>query len=65
MLKLKGLLVAVFLISFIACAVNARAEDNKWTRLVDESGKVLAEVQDMPDQGIPEDLLAKCQAVAV
>ena len=65
MLKSKALLVTVFLISFIIFAVNVRAEENKWTRLVDESGKVLSEVQEMPDQGIPEDLLAKCQAIAV
>lgn len=45
-------------------APGAYAED-KWTRLVEESGKVLEEVQQMPDQGIPEDLLAGCAAVAI
>ena len=64
MLKIKILAVAVFLISFVFFTVNAQAEENKWTRLIDESGKVLSEVQEMPDQGIPEDLLAKCQAIA-
>jgi len=41
------------------------AEDNKWSRLVEESGKVLSEVQQMPDQSIPEDLLRKASGVAV
>ena len=39
--------------------------DNKWTRLVEESGKVLGEVQKMPDQGIPEDLLRGSQGIAI
>lgn len=39
--------------------------DNKWENLVEESGKVLSEIQQMPDQGIPEDLLSKCSAIAV
>ena len=44
--------------------MNANAED-KWSRLVEESGRVLDEVQKMPDQGIPDDLLRKCSGVAV
>ena len=59
-------IIMIFLSYFIFGALNGWAtEDNKWTRLIEESGKVLAEVQQMPDQGIPEDLLAKCQAIAV
>ena len=64
MLKIKILPAVAILISFVFFTVNAQAEENKWTRLIDESGKVLSEVQEMPDQGIPEDLLAKCQAIA-
>ncbi len=41
------------------------AETNKWENLVDESGKVLSEVQQMPDQSIPEDLLRQCAAIAI
>ena len=44
---------------------TAIAETNKWTALVEESGRVLAEIQDMPDQGIPSDLLRECAAIAV
>ncbi len=44
---------------------NNPANDNKWTRLVEESGKVLGEVQRMPDQGIPEDLLRSSQGIAI
>ena len=54
-------LISAFL--FSQTAVNA--ETNKWTELVSESGKVLAEIQDMPDQGIPSDLLRECSAIAV
>ena len=41
------------------------AESSKWTRLVEEAGKVLAEIQQMPDQSIPDDLLRSCQAIAI
>lgn len=39
--------------------------DNKWTDLVRTSGKVLEDVQKMPDESIPDDLLRKCSAVAI
>lgn len=39
--------------------------DNKWTELVRTSGKVLEDVQKMPDESIPDDLLRKCSAVAI
>jgi len=58
---LRAAFAAVFLFSTAA----AHAEDNKWTRLVEESGKVLAEIQEMPDQGIPADLLKGCQGIAI
>lgn len=49
----------------IFSAVNIFASDTKWDRLVEESGKVLGEIQRMPDQSIPEDLLRKCEAIAI
>lgn len=55
------LLIAV--VSFTS-AIEARAE-NKWMRLVEESGKVLDDIQQMPDQAIPEDLLRSCAAIAI
>jgi len=54
----------LFLTVFILFYAPASAE-NKWERLLEEAGKVLAEVQRMPDQGIPEDLLKKCSAIAI
>ena len=54
-------LVSVFLFS----QSTAFAETNKWKELVAESGRVLTEIQGMPDQGIPEDLLKECAAIAV
>ena len=62
----KFVLISIFMVAsmimFLAGDANA---ENKWEGLVEESGKVLGEVQEMPDQGIPEDLLERCQAIAV
>lgn len=63
-MKKIGMLVSVIL-WVIFLTSTASAEDNKWSRLVEESGKVLSEVQQMPDQGIPEDLLRSCHAIAI
>ncbi|OGW85356.1 MAG: hypothetical protein A2987_04470 [Omnitrophica bacterium RIFCSPLOWO2_01_FULL_45_10] len=63
-------LVVIFSIAALAgfilnpVCVSA-VEESKWTRLVEESGKVLEEVQQMPDQAIPEDLLKNCEAIVV
>ena len=57
--------VIAVLASFVFISTVVIAEENKWTRLVEESGKVLAEIQQMPDQSIPEDLMASCSAVAI
>jgi len=64
---MRKIILAVFTIIGMVVNFNmAYAEDsNKWTALVEESGKVLAEVQQMPDQGIPEDLLRSCSAIAI
>ncbi len=57
---------AVFMaVSFAAGLDDARAEENKWTALVEESGKVLSEIQQMPDQGIPDDLLRSSSGIAI
>ena len=57
--------VAVFIVCFAIAVNGARAEGNKWTRLVAESGMVLSDVQQMPDQSIPRDLLRSCSAIAI
>jgi len=54
----------VFLLLFIFYSTNASAND-KWTNLIEEAGKVLSEIQKMPDQSIPERLLKSCQAIAI
>lgn len=58
-------LILVAAISFFSVSGLALAQDNKWTRLVEESGKVLDEIQQMPDQSIPEDLMRSCSAIAI
>jgi lipid-binding SYLF domain-containing protein len=55
----------VLLFAFAISSVDAYAEDNKWSRLVEESGLVLDQIQQMPDQNIPENLLRDCSAIAI
>lgn len=55
----------VLTLGILTCPGYAGAEDNKWSRLVEESGKVLSEIQQMPDQGIPEDMIRSCSAIAI
>ena len=54
----------IFFIMAVFSVQGAQAE-NKWEALVEESGKVLGDVQSMPDQNIPEDLMRSCSAIAV
>ncbi len=63
MKKVMLLITLAALASFVF-STAARAE-NKWEALVEEAGKVLSEVQMMPDQSIPEDLLKNCSAIAI
>ena len=65
MRKVILLILSVFIVCFAIAVNGARAEENKWTRLVKESGRVLSEVQQMPDQSIPKDLLRSCSAIAI
>jgi len=48
----------------LALPMSANAE-NKWDTMVEKCGTVLNEMQRMPDGGIPEDLLRKCNAIAI
>ncbi len=63
---MKRLVMATFILAFLtssacsnACAVS------RWSRLVDEAGQVLGELQQMPDQSIPEDLMKSCNAICI
>ena len=51
-------------VSIMFAGLNVYAE-NKWEAMVDKCGVVLEEMQEMPDGGIPEDLLRKCNAIAI
>lgn len=60
--------IAVGIVLFVALIMyplTANAQENKWSRLVEESGLVLEQIQQMPDQNIPEDLLRDCSAIAI
>ena len=63
-MKRLGVSFAIVLICIFSLSIETYAL-NKWVNLVDEAGKVLDEVQQMPDQGIPDDLMSKCSAIAV
>ncbi|MFA6281580.1 MAG: lipid-binding SYLF domain-containing protein [Candidatus Omnitrophota bacterium] len=58
----RGVLLSCVL--FLALSSLAHAED-KWNALIKECGTVLEEIQEMPDQSIPDDLLKKCSAIAI
>lgn len=58
-------LVAMLFIASIFNSTDSCAADNKWTRLVTESGLVLDQIQQMPDQNIPDNLLRDCSAIAI
>jgi len=58
-------IVLLSIVSLLFLAGISFAETNKWTELVAESGRVLSDIQEMPDQGIPGDLLRECSAIAV
>ena len=62
-MRLALLAVSIILILSLACP-SAHAV-SRWSRLVDEAGNVLSEIQQMPDQGIPEDLMRNCQAICI
>lgn len=66
MKKFSIFLTLAFLGMIMTPAPYAGAQDDsKWTRLVEECGSVLSEVQKMPDQSIPEDLMRGCAGIAV
>jgi lipid-binding SYLF domain-containing protein len=52
-------------ILFSFCVDTAEAARNKWAKLVETSGVVLSEIQQMPDQSVPEDLMENAAAIAV
>lgn len=63
-MKRLGALLVIALLSIFSLCTETYAL-NKWINLVDESGNVLSDVQQMPDQGIPDDLLRSCEAIAI
>lgn len=65
MKKCLAILCGIAVLSSIVITAADVYADNKWTNLVEESGKVLADIQQMPDQGIPEDLMKSCRAIAI
>jgi lipid-binding SYLF domain-containing protein len=61
----KIILLTLFVVLFFSFYRSISLAENKWESLVEECGKVLAEIQDMPDKGIPAGLLKDCKAIAI
>lgn len=65
MRRMIFLIAAALILSPLFSSNLFGSEDDKWTRLIEESGKVLGEIQQMPDQGIPEDLMRSASGIAI
>lgn len=63
MIKIIAVAALAVFVSF--CFLPSATAGDKWAGLVEECGKVLEEVQKMPDKGIPSDLLRGCAGVAI
>ena len=59
------IVLSALLIAGLVLPAGTACAENKWANLVEEAGKVLTEVQQMPDQSIPEDLMRSCHAIAI
>ena len=63
---LKGLLLLILSFGLCGVSVTAYAETKpELDARVAEAKKVLSEIMATPDRSIPEELLAKCKAIAV
>ena len=45
--------------------IDSYADENKWEDLIVESDKVLGEMAEMPERGIPKSLLRGCKGIAI
>jgi lipid-binding SYLF domain-containing protein len=62
---MKKILFAVLLVSLCSLAWGADEKENKAEDRITAAGTVLDEIQSAPDQGIPEEVLASAECVAV
>lgn len=61
-----GILICIIsLMSCVLLASDIYAQTDEWHGLVSRAGDCLAEIQNTPVTGIPEDLLNNCSAIAV
>jgi len=64
-MKINNVSVVFLAVVLVMCCAGHAFAENKWEKLVDESGKVLGEIQQMPDQSIPADLMKGCAGIAI
>lgn len=65
MLGKKILLIIILIVFSLATSSFSLYAESKWDNLLKDSSKVLSEVQEMPDQSIPEKLMKECAAIAI
>ena len=64
--KIKGLVLLAASLAFLAPMDTLYADPKpELDGRVDQAKKVMAEIMNTPDQSIPEELLAKCKAIAI
>ncbi|MCM8790185.1 MAG: lipid-binding SYLF domain-containing protein [Candidatus Omnitrophica bacterium] len=64
-MRVKNIIIAIAMAYLSFLPSSHLYAENKWENLVEEAGKVLQDVQQMPDQAIPEDLLRSCHGIAI
>ncbi|MDD5194423.1 MAG: lipid-binding SYLF domain-containing protein [Candidatus Omnitrophica bacterium] len=62
---MKKIIVAGLFFLMVTVNFSIVYAQGKWTALVEESGKVLSQIQEIPEQSIPEKLLENCEAIAI
>ena len=64
-MKMTALLSSTALVAVLAVPSLSYAEYSELDSRIGEARQVMAEVMTTPDQSIPEELLAKCKAIAI
>jgi len=64
-LIIKKILIAIIFLGFCLPSSLSFADSPDQERIVGEAKHVINEIMTIPDQSIPEELLAKCKAIAI
>ena len=64
-MKITALISLIAVAALLAAPSGSYAENSELDYRISEARQVMAEVMATPDQSIPEELLAKCKAIAI